>query len=281
MKKFALLLTLLAVTVTAQQETRRVNWQIPDDPKEAQIHEDRIKNATSSRGSRISGGYTASITQFPFVAEMSISTSTGGGFLCTASLISNRWIAGASHCISMANVASIRAFLGSNDRQANRYTAWADYSVYLLTNGEAYPDIALIHLNADVPFSSTIQPIRVVSYQQKDFRFEGYTATAIGWGGDGSGGFPRYLQYTPAFYILQKSDCNLDTGSYTICSNSQTSSLVGGDSGGPLIIYQNGNPVLIGVNVLIVTWADQRRQGSTRISSFLDFIRDTTGVAYY
>lgn len=124
-----------------------------------------------------------------------------------------------------SQVTSLRASLGSADRQSSsRTTVFSDYFVYLTLNDQAYPDVALYHLSSDVQFSSTVQPIRLPSWSQKDFRFEGSTITAIGWGGNGSG-TPRYLQYTN-FLVLSQSSCNLDSdrGSYSMCSQSQISS---------------------------------------------------------
>lgn len=144
-----------------------------------------------------------------------------------------------------------------------------------------HPDIALFQLASNAPVSSTIRPIRVPRLNQEHFKFERAIATAIGWGGVGGGRFSRYLQHTQ-FNILTTSQCNL--GDNFICSQppsgSSGPSLEGGDSGGPLIINENGQPTLIGINVVVVTGGGLRYQGSTRVSSFLRFIHEVTGIAY-
>lgn len=144
-----------------------------------------------------------------------------------------------------------------------------------------HPDIALFHLASHAPSSSSIRPIRVPSLSQENFRFEGAHATAIGWGGVGGGQLSRYLQHAQ-FNVLSSSQCNL--GENFICSQPPTgstgASLEGGDSGGSLIITESGTPTLIGVNVVVVTGGGRRYQGSTRVSSFLRFIHDVTGIAY-
>ena len=93
--KTVIILSLIAF-VTA--EVHRVDLEVPED-KEAWKFNGNETEESKSRGSRISGGWTASNTQFPFVAELSINTVSGGA-LCTASLISERWLIGASHCIT-------------------------------------------------------------------------------------------------------------------------------------------------------------------------------------
>lgn len=148
-------------------------------------------------------------------------------------------------------------------------------------NNGNHPDIALFHLASNAPSTSSIQPIRVPSLSQENFKFEGAHATAIGWGGVGGGKLSRYLQFTQ-FNVLSSSQCNL--GVNFICSQppsgSNGPSLEGGDSGGPLIISENGTPTLIGVNVVVVTGGGRKYQGSTRVSSFLRFIHDVTGIAF-
>lgn len=103
------------------------------------------------------------------------------------------------------------------------------------------------------------------------------SATAIGWGGVGGGKLSRYLQFA-TFKVQSQGQCNL--GSTLTCSAGGPSSLEGGDSGGPLIIYENGTPTLIAVNVVVVTGGGRKFQGSTRVSSFLRFIHDVTGIAF-
>lgn len=193
--KTIIISSLLIALVAA--EVHKVHLEVPEDKENWKFNGNETEK---SRGSRISGGLQASNTQFPFVAELSINIATGGGLLCTASLISNRWLIGASHCIAGVKASTIRASLGSNDRQgSNRATAFSDYSVWLTMNGQPYPDVAFFHLSANVAFSSTVQPIRLPSWSQKDFRFEGSTITAIGWGGNGNG-FPRYFSTQTSWF---------------------------------------------------------------------------------
>jgi hypothetical protein len=45
--------------------------------------------------------------------------------------------------------------------------------------------------------------------------------------------------------------------------------------GGPGVIYENGTPTLIGINV----FGYNGYGGSTRVTNFLSFISDVTGIA--
>jgi Trypsin len=75
---------------TSAQETKVLD--VPKDPNDWKF----LGNETG-RDSRISNGFTATNTQFPFVARLSINFATSGA-TCTGSLIARNWILSARHC---------------------------------------------------------------------------------------------------------------------------------------------------------------------------------------
>jgi secreted trypsin-like serine protease len=95
--------------------------------------------------------------------------------------------------------------------------------------------------------------------------------------GTGGSSFSQYLQYT-TFTVLPESTCYLAAN--IICSQPKTgiSSVEGGDSGGPLVIFEDGTPTQVGVNVFTAKAGNSIWQGSTRVSDFLSFIHDNTGI---
>ncbi|CAG9810035.1 unnamed protein product [Chironomus riparius] len=248
-----------------------LNLEVPSDP-DKWIYQGVLK-----RDGRISNGQQASNTQFPWTAELSINLNNGG-LLCTASLISNKWILGARHCIADTNAVSVQASLGSADRQANRVKVFADKFVWLNSaSGTNHPDIALFQLSQTVALNSYVNSVRLPAKSQASLTYEGQTITAAGWGGVGGGALSRYLQWTQ-FRVLSLSQCDL--GIY-LCSQpaSGSSSLEGGDSGGPSVIYENGTPTIVGINVMVVTSGSNKYQGSTRVNRYLGFISDVTGIS--
>ncbi|KAG5667011.1 hypothetical protein PVAND_015014 [Polypedilum vanderplanki] len=275
---FIIFLTFFAIASVfgADYETRTHRLEVPEDPDKWVFKGNDSSHSHGRGGGRISRGQTATDTQFPWAAQMGINLQNGG-YRCTGSLIKANWIVSARHCIADTNAVSVQAQLGSADDQKFRVKIFSDLFVWMNVNiGEA-PDIALFRLTNDLALNSYVNTVRIPSRAQENFKFEGYTITACGWGGDGSGGLARQLQWT-TFKVLYERDCNL--GPNLICSQppSGQSSLEGGDSGGPSVIYENGTPTLVGINVVVVTSGSNKWQGSTRVSSFLNFISDVTGL---
>ncbi|KAL7027082.1 hypothetical protein ACKWTF_005297 [Chironomus riparius] len=226
---------------------------------------------------QISSGNQASDTQFPYVAELAINTATGG-FLCTGSLIGRNWILTAKHCIEGKTVTSIRASLGSADRQGTRTQILVKAVSYTVS-----ADIALFRLETSAPISDTIKTVRIPKITRIFSNFENYDFTAIGWGMVSPGVFSRFLQYTN-FKTLPSASCPLvNVGQYYLCSQppTGTSQLLGGDSGGPgVIVETDGIETQIAVNVAYVTSGTNIWQKSTRVSNFLVWIFTQTGIIY-
>jgi Trypsin len=99
----------------------------------------------------------------------------------------------------------------------------------------------------------------------------------VGYGGVADGSLPRYLQWGN-FRVLYDSEMHYndemivfqprDAGSNTY--------IRGGDSGGPMFLSQG--PTLIGINVMGFWVNNIEYQGSTRVTSFLKFINEVTGI---
>jgi Trypsin len=92
--KFLVILTLVGLS-SAQYIRQEKALEVPKDPATWRFQ----GNQTVTRGGRIMNGFTASNTQFPFVARMSINLQSGG-LVCTGSLIAPNWIVSARHCIA-------------------------------------------------------------------------------------------------------------------------------------------------------------------------------------
>ncbi|KAG5667012.1 hypothetical protein PVAND_015015 [Polypedilum vanderplanki] len=274
---FIIFLTIFAIASVfgADYETRTHRLEVPEDPGKWVYKGNDSDHSHGRGGGRISGGQTATDTQFPWVARLGINLQNGGS-LASGSLIKSNWIVSARHALINPNgvfvAVSVQAQLGSADDQKFRVKIFCNSFVWMNVNiGEA-PDIALFRLTNDLALNSYVNVVRLPSRAQANFKFEGYTITAIGWGGDNTGLPAKKLQWT-TFKVLYERDCYLRPN--MICSESTgQSSLQGGDSGGPSVIYENGTPTLVGINVIGVG----KRFGSTRVSDFLNFISDSTGL---
>ncbi|CAG4980785.1 unnamed protein product [Colias eurytheme] len=218
----------------------------------------RIKAAEEAMdfdGSRITGGSTSSLGQFPHMGGLVITLSNGGQSVCGSSLISDTRIVTAAHCWrtrqSQARqftvvLGSIRLFSGGVRLNTNTVHMHEHYNMNNLRN-----DVAIAHIPR-VSFNNNIRAINLASGSNL---YVGVTATAAGFGrtSDGSDGTISNSQVLRHVNlpVINNNDCRSVYGpntviAATLCVNtSGRRSTCPGDSGGPLTI--NNNRELIGI----------------------------------
>merc|ERR1719244_1560946 len=110
----------------------------------------------------VNGNDVDYVGKYPWQASLQ-----AGYHFCGASLISNRWLVTASHCVSRS---TIDVVLGAHDiksytmGQPMRYRVAQIYAHPNYAPSRTYQnDIALLRLGEDVPFSQFVQPITLAS----------------------------------------------------------------------------------------------------------------------
>jgi secreted trypsin-like serine protease len=254
---------------------------------------------------RIAGGNRASFNDYPFAAFIKYKN----GYRCTASIIGERWILTAAHCV-LSRDPSISAtdivpskpedttvVLGEDSSNAqvasvkNLYIH-PDYNRETRAN-----DISLVKLEKPIEFSTAIQPINILN---KDPTF--LTKQVVYFIG---GGVDETLTLTRALKVV---DFRLGSNEYCASRNPAVApnidqflcniSIYGrdvckGDSGGPLFIKSNngggaaGPYVQIGVSSHF--WNLENKEpkcnsiGNTeyymRASYYIPWISSTTGMS--
>lgn len=107
---------------------------------------------------KIVNGFDAERGQFPH--QVSLRRIASHQHYCAGSIISERWILTAAHCVEMYRPPYIYAVVGSIDRRQGLNIGLS----YELThpnhtvNVKKF-DIALLHTNRSIPFDTNIQPI--------------------------------------------------------------------------------------------------------------------------
>uniref|UniRef100_A0A673I086 C3/C5 convertase n=1 Tax=Sinocyclocheilus rhinocerous TaxID=307959 RepID=A0A673I086_9TELE len=227
--------------------------------------------------SRIVGGKDSSEGEWPWQVSLHMNTQ---GHVCGASVISNRWLVTAAHCVQ--------------DSEKFKYSQPDQWEVYLglLNQGEtskstlkrvkriiSHPqydhlsddnDIALMELDSPVTLSQNIWPV-CLPEATHDFP-AGKSVWITGWGKQRE----KSGKYNITYTTIQKFGVALHLSVMHIYS----SFLCQGDSGGPMTSTESsGHMFLAGV----VSWGDgcgrRNRPGVyTRITEYRSWIREMTGV---
>ncbi|XP_017072055.2 brachyurin [Drosophila eugracilis] len=240
---------------------------------------------------RISGGKLAEANQFPYQVGLSIEEPNDLFSWCGASLISERYLLTAAHCVEKA--VAITYYLGGvlrlAPRQLIRMTKpevhlHPDFDCQTLDN-----DIALLRLPEDAIICDSIRPIRLPGISSRSVSYDYVLAVASGWGrmNDESTAISDTLRYVARFVesnedciycytnIKYSNICMDTTGGQSTCT---------GDSGGPLIY----NDPTQNTDVLIGITSYGKKSGCTkgfpsvftRVTSYLDWIGEVSGVIY-
>uniref|UniRef100_A0A8C1JD02 Suppression of tumorigenicity 14b n=1 Tax=Cyprinus carpio TaxID=7962 RepID=A0A8C1JD02_CYPCA len=242
------------------------------------------------KSSRIVGGKDSNEGEWPWQVSLHMNTQ---GHVCGASVISNRWLVTAAHCVQ--------------DNEKFKYSQPDQWEVYLglLNQGEtskstlkrvkriiSHPhydhlsydnDIALMELDSPVTLSQNIWPI-CLPEATHDFP-AGKSVWITGWGKQREEVVAAVLQKAEV-RIINTTVCSrlMDDGitPRMICAGVLSGGVDAcqGDSGGPMTSTEsNGRMFLAGV----VSWGDgcgrRNRPGIyTRVTEYRSWIRQMTGV---
>ncbi|XP_062140345.1 brachyurin [Drosophila sulfurigaster albostrigata] len=237
---------------------------------------------------RIITGTDASVGQFPW--QVILKRDEWDDLLCGGSIISDSWVLTAGHCAyGRDSLYLVFGTIELNDESAQSMTSTKLY-VHPNYNDKMNNDVALVQLPQPLTFTNNIQPITLVSSTQSVNTYVGTEATIAGFGlvDDEYLDYSQVLQYAQV-QVIANDKCSAVFGtsvvlSSTMCAQGNAGSNMStcsGDSGGPLIINNNGAWLQIGINSFV---AEDRcttglPSGYVRLTSFIDYIAETTGLA--
>ncbi|KAI1893666.1 hypothetical protein AGOR_G00126050 [Albula goreensis] len=243
------------------------------------------------KSQRIVGGQNAEEGEWPWQVSLHIK----GSHVCGASIINNRWLVTAAHCVQDEVITKYsqpgmwEAYLGLHkQRQMGKFTVQRNlkqiishpyYNPHTFDN-----DIALMELDAPVVFNQNIQPICLPSGSH--VFPAGKNVWITGWGATREGGYGASVLQKAEVRIINSTKCNeLMNGQITsrmMCAGVLSGGVDAcqGDSGGPLSSKESNGRLFLGG---VVSWGDgcarRNKPGIyTRVTKFRGWIREQTGV---
>uniref|UniRef100_A0A182S9I7 Peptidase S1 domain-containing protein n=1 Tax=Anopheles maculatus TaxID=74869 RepID=A0A182S9I7_9DIPT len=248
--------------------------------------------------SKVAGGSIAQNEQFPHLVAIILIFADGSDTLCGGSILADRYILTAAHCLYGMKEATI--IPGKTAIQipftADTITVPVKPSDTILHPGydpvDILNDIALIRLPKPLTFSSRVQPIRLPSWTNAYTDLTGYDSIVSGWGAQSNDDYAelademkldlRYATNT----IVPNEVCYRVYGSIIrdqqICVAGEGGrNPCQGDSGGPLTVKFDGQRL---TQVGIVSYGSILgcQNGVpgvyTRVSSYVEWIVYHTGI---
>lgn len=191
-----------------------------------------ISHASEGNNEIVGGGYVNNTSAYPWISYLS-----GNGYACTGQLVAPQWILSAAHCAQLG-MSSVR--IGSTDgNRGGDFYNLDGYKIHPEYRGTAASggvnDIALFHMSRP----SGIEPV-----QPSSPVYRGEQLRSIGYGEDSNG----RLKGATGVYDDSPIRCRqygLDPYR-ELCVTPLDGGTCRGDSGGPLLAYQENKWKLVG-----------------------------------
>jgi hypothetical protein len=229
----------------------------------------------------IVGGADVAIADHPW----QISLQADGFHFCGGSIISDRWIVTAQHCIDgevasrLTVVAGTSRLSRASSGQSRRVARIIPVSGY--STPERGKDVALLELASPLTLGGSVQAIGIATAAD-NVTSAGLTATVTGWGTLRSGGSSPDTLKGVNVPLVDMATAQRVYGSLTadqLAAGGDGRDSCQGDSGGPLTVNSARGRLLVGV----VSWGagcgDPGVPGMyARVPAFADWIAQQTGI---
>ncbi|XP_052869395.1 trypsin-1-like [Anopheles cruzii] len=246
------------------------------------------KCGRTNRLTRIVGGMETKVNQYPWMALLKY----GGTFYCGGSLISDRHVLTAAHCVHGFNSEKITVVMMEHDRilttESKLLTAKVkrviEHSGYNSNNYNS--DIAILLLGSVMEIDDRLCPVCLPTKKKP---FSGYDGIVTGWGATSENGPISTNLQEVTVPIMSNADCRkTGYGPTRITDNMMCAGYsegkkdsCQGDSGGPLHVIKQNSTDNIHQIAGIVSWGEGCAKPNypgvyTRVNRFGSWIRNNT-----
>jgi secreted trypsin-like serine protease len=236
------------------------------------------------RDTRVINGSDAQEGQFPFVARLSIVRGSSGS-ICSGSLISEHYGLSASHCVTPnpETITNVGFLIGTVNRNVAGTVVNAADFWFVEQPATLVRDLSMFRFADAIQATPTIGFIRLPTRSQglSNYEWIGWPVTLIGWGRDNTGTSAIHKQFAQ-FRVLSNGVCSTRFTEYELCyvDDGTSSMSQPGDSGGPVIAFENGVMTQVGVHAGRRTVSGITFHSAVRISHtfFLNWIEQYAGI---
>ncbi|XP_058799503.1 chymotrypsin-2-like [Phymastichus coffea] len=219
---------------------------------------------------RIIGGKNAPDGKYPYIVSL---RRIPNDHFCGGSIINNRWILTAAHCVEGRAHKSLKVVAGTNLIHGGKEQVYE--SEYIVShkswNTPAFSnDLGLVRVSKDIQFNDKVQPVKLPT---EDFNKVGHPVVMSGWGTTKLGGtVPNNLQEI-ILKLFDQNQCNKEMSGLInrghICTYTKAGEgICHGDSGSPLVV----DGTQIGIASFVEPCAVGKPDVFARVFTFLDWI---------
>lgn len=236
--------------------------------------------------SRIFGGSHAVANSWPWQVLYQERKPCGTNQICTGNcggtLLDNRHVLTAAHCVGTTNGSAITIIAGLHDKRLSEADTRQSRLVERIfmhpgwDSAKLKDDLAVLRLAQPVSFNRFVQPACLPGPEPQP----GSNVVVIGWGAEQLGGSP-YQQLKQAL-VKVVGDCYRfwgqvdDDKQICVAQTATGDSACQGDSGGPILQQHNGQWVVQGVASFVSdckTFENMAPNVYVRVSAYLDWIK--------
>nr|XP_023019186.1 trypsin-1-like isoform X1 [Leptinotarsa decemlineata] len=238
---------------------------------------------------RIVGGVETMINEYVWMTALMY----GKSFYCGGSLINNKYVLTAAHCVNGFNKDRITAVFLDHDRSSSTETKTISRKIKNILRHRGYGsggnynnDIALLQLDQELNLTGMLKPVCLPPTGKS---FTGYEGIVTGWGATKEHGQTSSKLREVKVPIMSNIDCRKTGYKNRITDNMMCAGFLKGekdscqgDSGGPLHIVNGTSHQVVG----IVSWGEGCAAPNfpgvyTRVNRYISWIRSNTRDACY